>query len=82
MSTPASNQETLLEVQGLQAGYGDVQVLWGVDLPVPLGRAGVRGRTLHACANRLTAVAPLGASRGSRTSTQCMRAVAFVALSM
>jgi branched-chain amino acid transport system ATP-binding protein len=38
MSTPASNQETLLEVQGLQAGYGDVQVLWGVDLQVRAGQ--------------------------------------------
>ena len=28
----------LLEVQGLQAGYGDVQVLWGVDLQVPAGQ--------------------------------------------
>jgi branched-chain amino acid transport system ATP-binding protein len=27
----------LLQVQGLQAGYGDVQVLWGVDLAVQAG---------------------------------------------
>jgi branched-chain amino acid transport system ATP-binding protein len=29
--------ETLLKVAGLHAGYGDVQVLWGVDLEVPRG---------------------------------------------
>jgi branched-chain amino acid transport system ATP-binding protein len=29
--------EALLEVSGLAAGYGDVQVLWGVDLQVPRG---------------------------------------------
>jgi len=27
----------LLSIRGLQAGYGDVQVLWGVDLDVPAG---------------------------------------------
>lgn len=27
----------LLRICGLQAGYGDVQVLWGVDLEVPAG---------------------------------------------
>jgi branched-chain amino acid transport system ATP-binding protein len=27
--------EPLLRVRGLQSGYGDVQVLWGVDLDVP-----------------------------------------------
>ncbi|MEI2417075.1 ABC transporter ATP-binding protein [Orrella sp. JC864] len=27
----------LLKIEGLQAGYGDVQVLWGVDLVVPAG---------------------------------------------
>jgi len=29
--------EMLLEVQGLSAGYGDVQVLWGLDLQVRQG---------------------------------------------
>jgi branched-chain amino acid transport system ATP-binding protein len=29
--------ETLLSVSGLHAGYGDVQVLWGVDVEVPRG---------------------------------------------
>jgi len=29
--------EQLLRVAGLAAGYGDVQVLWGVDLAVPRG---------------------------------------------
>jgi branched-chain amino acid transport system ATP-binding protein len=29
--------EPLLRIEGLQAGYGDVQVLWGVDLAVPAG---------------------------------------------
>jgi branched-chain amino acid transport system ATP-binding protein len=33
----ASEQGVLLEVAGLQAGYGDVQVLWGVDLTVKAG---------------------------------------------
>jgi len=28
-------EEPLLRVRGLQAGYGDVQVLWGIDLDVP-----------------------------------------------
>jgi branched-chain amino acid transport system ATP-binding protein len=28
-------QDPLLRVRGLEAGYGDVQVLWGVDLDVP-----------------------------------------------
>ena len=27
----------LLQIRGLEAGYGDVQVLWGVDLDVPAG---------------------------------------------
>jgi branched-chain amino acid transport system ATP-binding protein len=29
-----SRQEPLLRVRGLEAGYGDVQVLWGIDLDV------------------------------------------------
>ena len=29
--------ESLLAVSGLDAGYGDVQVLWGVDIEVPRG---------------------------------------------
>ena len=29
--------ESLLAITGLHAGYGDVQVLWGVDLDVPRG---------------------------------------------
>ncbi len=32
-----SRGETLLAVQSLDAGYGDVQVLWGVSLAVPGG---------------------------------------------
>lgn len=27
----------LLKIEGLQSGYGDVQVLWGIDLEVPAG---------------------------------------------
>ncbi|VFR57433.1 Branched-chain amino acid transport ATP-binding protein LivF (TC 3.A.1.4.1) [plant metagenome] len=27
----------ILKIEGLQSGYGDVQVLWGVDLEVPAG---------------------------------------------
>jgi branched-chain amino acid transport system ATP-binding protein len=30
-------EEPLLSVRGLQAGYGDVQVLWGIDLDVAAG---------------------------------------------
>src|SRR5262245_49351077 len=30
-----ATQEPLLRVRGLEAGYGDVQVLWGIDLDVP-----------------------------------------------
>ncbi len=29
--------EALLRIAGLDAGYGDVQVLWGIDLAVPRG---------------------------------------------
>ncbi len=29
------SSEPLLRVRGLAAGYGDIQVLWGVDLDVP-----------------------------------------------
>lgn len=29
--------EPLLKIRGLDAGYGDVQVLWGIDLAVPRG---------------------------------------------
>ena len=29
--------ETLLQVEGLEAGYGDVQVLWGISLKVARG---------------------------------------------
>jgi branched-chain amino acid transport system ATP-binding protein len=31
------NVEPLLQIRALEAGYGDVQVLWGVDLDVPAG---------------------------------------------
>lgn len=34
MSAPAETENKLLEVRGLQGGYGDVQVLWGVDMEV------------------------------------------------
>jgi branched-chain amino acid transport system ATP-binding protein len=30
--------DTIIELQGLRAGYGEVQVLWGVDLAVPRGK--------------------------------------------
>src|SRR5947207_14909335 len=30
-----ASDEPLLRVRGLEAGYGDVQVLWGIDLDVP-----------------------------------------------
>jgi len=30
--------DTIVELQGLRAGYGEVQVLWGVDLVVPRGK--------------------------------------------
>jgi branched-chain amino acid transport system ATP-binding protein len=30
--------EPLLAAKGLQAGYGDVQILWGVDIAVPKGK--------------------------------------------
>jgi branched-chain amino acid transport system ATP-binding protein len=32
---PVGIDESLLRVRGLEAGYGDVQVLWGLDLDVP-----------------------------------------------
>jgi ABC-type branched-chain amino acid transport systems, ATPase component len=31
---PDGNSKTLLQVTGLTAGYGRIQVLWGVDLCV------------------------------------------------
>jgi branched-chain amino acid transport system ATP-binding protein len=31
------NVEPLLKIRGLEAGYGDVQVLWDIDLNVPAG---------------------------------------------
>ena len=34
---PTSETTTLLRIDGLQAGYGDVQVLWGIDLTVKAG---------------------------------------------
>jgi branched-chain amino acid transport system ATP-binding protein len=34
---PAAAQDALLRIDGLQAGYGDVQVLWGIDLAVRAG---------------------------------------------
>src|SRR5882672_184181 len=34
-SLPGATDAPLLCVRGLEAGYGDVQVLWGVDLHVP-----------------------------------------------
>src|SRR5271154_5836305 len=30
--------DALLEIAGLEAGYGEVQVLWGISLVVPRGR--------------------------------------------
>jgi len=33
----ADNSRPLLRIQGLEAGYGDVQVLWGVDLEIRNG---------------------------------------------
>src|SRR3954447_9094223 len=35
---PAPMLDTIIELQGLRAGYGEVQVLWGVDLAVPRGK--------------------------------------------
>src|SRR5690348_12570389 len=29
--------DTILEIEGLEAGYGEVQVLWGISLKVPRG---------------------------------------------
>jgi branched-chain amino acid transport system ATP-binding protein len=34
---PNSKAPSILTVSGLTAGYGDVQVLWGIDLSVPRG---------------------------------------------
>ena len=28
---------SLLQISGLQSGYGEVQVLWGIDLDIALG---------------------------------------------
>src|ERR1700748_3339384 len=35
--TPAMAEPTIIELQGLCAGYGEVQVLWGVDMNVRQG---------------------------------------------
>ncbi len=37
MTAAMTADEPLLRIDGLQAGYGDVQVLWGVDLTVNAG---------------------------------------------
>ena len=37
MTATMTADEPLLHIEGLQAGYGDVQVLWGVDLTVKAG---------------------------------------------
>jgi branched-chain amino acid transport system ATP-binding protein len=37
MTGTMTADEPLLHIEGLQAGYGDVQVLWGVDLTVNAG---------------------------------------------
>ncbi len=29
--------DAILRISGLNAGYGDVQVLWGIDIEVPRG---------------------------------------------
>jgi len=34
----AASDVPLLQISGLQAGYGDVRVLWGMDLVVPAGK--------------------------------------------
>jgi branched-chain amino acid transport system ATP-binding protein len=34
---PNSKTPSILTISGLTAGYGDVQVLWGIDLSVPRG---------------------------------------------
>lgn len=34
---PNPSKQPILKVQGLEAGYGDVQVLWGVDLAIEPG---------------------------------------------
>ncbi len=37
LSSPADKIDKLLEVKALEAGYGDVQVLWGIDMAVEAG---------------------------------------------
>jgi branched-chain amino acid transport system ATP-binding protein len=36
-TAPAPDGTAALEVRGLEAGYGKIQVLWGIDLTVPQG---------------------------------------------
>jgi branched-chain amino acid transport system ATP-binding protein len=36
--TKNAAESPILQIQGVTAGYGDVQVLWGIDLTVPKGR--------------------------------------------
>jgi len=37
LAKPAIDSDTLLSVEALEAGYGDVRVLWGIDLTVKTG---------------------------------------------
>ena len=37
MTTVATSRKAALEVRGLEAGYGKIQVLWGIDLDVAEG---------------------------------------------
>lgn len=36
--TKNAAESPILQIQGVTAGYGDVQVLWGIDLTVPKGK--------------------------------------------
>ncbi len=59
--------DALLEVQGLAAGYGDVQVLWGIDLVVPRGEiVGLVGSNGAGKTTLMRAISGLIGARGGR----------------
>jgi branched-chain amino acid transport system ATP-binding protein len=59
--------DALLEVRGLAAGYGDVQVLWGVDLVVPRGEiVGLVGSNGAGKTTLMRAISGLIGARGGR----------------
>lgn len=74
--------EALLEVRGLEAAYGEIQVLWGVDLGVPrgaiaclVGSNGAGKTTFMRAVSGLTGARRHGALRRARPTNAGPQAV-------